>query len=412
MAMDRTVCRLPNPFAPESLEDPYTAYRQLLARPGCWHPELNLWLFTRYEDCVRILGDRRFSRNFTKLGGGQPGLLNAVASMHSRWILLMDPPEHTRIRSLIMRALSPRMEDAGLFIQAKVDSLLAQARLAGRMDVIEEFAAPLAMSTIAHIVGCEDIDRGLFLRWSLALAQSADPGVDLAVRETANAATLEMTRYLQGVIGQRRSQRRDDMISALITAREEGYPLSEDELLATCMLLLFGGYETSVHLIGNGVFALLEHPEQWERLRSAPSLIKPAMEEVLRFTPPLQRVSRMAHADVVWDGVTIRAGEWGAVVLGAANRDPARFPEPDRLDISRAGPQHIAFGHGLHYCSGASLARLEAQIAIGSLAREPGLRLIPGEERRQATSVFRGFSHLPVRLVDPHPRVLSPRRPG
>lgn len=392
-----------NPFSPESAGNPYPVYEQLLQRPACWNPELRLWLFSRHSDCVEVLDHPRFSRNIAGARKSRPEefpappeALAALAAMHSQWFLLMDPPDHTRLRAVTKRALVTRMKELSLNIQATVEALLFHARKQGGLDIIADLAAPLARTTLRWLVGADELDSDLYQRWALALARCGDASAPLAVREAASAATHEVSQCLQSSLARRRRSRRGDVLSLLVAAQEDEQALSEEELLPTCMLLLFGGYDTSVNLIGNGVLALMEHRAQWEALCARSSRIKGAVEEVLRFDTPLQLCSRMAQEDVEVGGATVRAGEWAWVLLGAANRDPARFEHPDAFDIQRPDLQHLAFGHGIHQCVGAALARIEAQGALGILARDlPGLRLVPSAWRRRDTAVFRGLASLP-----------------
>ncbi|NTX06204.1 cytochrome P450 [Myxococcus sp. CA040A] len=392
-----------NPFSAESRGNPYAVYEQLLQRPACWNPELRLWLFSRHADCVEVLSHPRFSRNITGARESRPEdfpsppeALAALSAMHRQWFLLMDPPDHTRLRAVTKRALGPRMKELSLHVQATVEALLFRARQKGELDIIADLAAPLARTTLRWLVGADELDSDLYQRWALALARCGDASAPLAVREAASAATREVTQSLQASVTRRRQSRRGDVLGLLVAAQEDEQALSEEELLPTCMLLLFGGYDTSVNLIGNGVLALMEHRAQWEALCAKPSRLKGTVEELLRFDTPLQLCSRMAQEDVEVGGAAVRAGEWAWVLLGAANRDPRRFEQPDTLDIQRPDLQHIAFGHGIHQCVGAALARMEAQGVLGMLARDlPGLRLVPGAWKRRDTAVFRGLTSLP-----------------
>lgn len=401
-----------DPFAPEHLQDPYAVYRRMLEAPAYFQPRLKLWLFSRHEDCAGILSSPSFSRKVA--GAPEAGApeamdgapadraartapLHALAAINSRWFLVLDPPEHTRLRSVVTRAPAPRLQQLRPFIQATADALAERLVRDGELEVMEELAAPLAMAATARLLGTEALDRGLYRRWSLAMARCADPAAPLAVRESADAATVEMFGALRVLVGERRRRRGDDVISAMVAAQEDEGVISGEELAATCLLLLFGSHDTSANLVGHAVLALLEHREQWERLCGDPSLARPAVEELLRFDPPLQMCARMACSEAVVGGVRVRAGEWVGAVLGAANRDPRRFANPDELDIARPDVQHLSLGHGLHRCSGAALARMEAQCALEALARAaPGLHLVPDGWTRRDTAVFRGLSRLRV----------------
>ncbi|WP_141326807.1 cytochrome P450 [Myxococcus sp. AB025B] len=398
--------KTPDPFSAQALDNPYAVYARLLEQPACWSAESQLWLFSRHADCLEVLANPRFSRNIASARKRRPQdyppppeALAALSAMHNQWFLLMDPPDHTRLRAVTKRALGPRMKELAIHIQALAESLVFQARQRGGMDVISEFAMPLARSTLRQLVGADDLDEGLYQHWALCLARCADASAPMGVREAASAATREVHQALQAAVTRRRQSRRTDVLGLLVAAQEDEQALSEEELLPTSMLLLFGGYDTSVNLIGNGVLALMEHRAQWEALCAEPSRAKGAVEEVLRFDTPLQLVSRMAQEDVDVGGTHVRAGEWAWVLLGAANRDPRRFENPDALDIQRTDLQHLAFGHGIHQCVGAALGRIEAQSAFGTLARElPQLRLVPGAWKRRDTAVFRGLTTLPCQL--------------
>jgi cytochrome P450 len=270
------------------------------------------------------------------------------------------------------------------------------------MDVIEEFAYPIPVNVICEMLGVPIEDHERFKGWSLDVARGLDSILlppDSEVPRRSIASRTALADYFRELIARRRASPRADMLSGLIAAEEAGDKLSENELLATCILLLIAGHETTVNLIGNGTLALLRHPDQLQRLRDNPALIGSAVEELLRFDGPVQRTARIPSEDIVVDGRTIPRGDMVMPFIGAADRDPAQFPDPDRLDIGRTDNRHIAFGWGIHFCLGAPLARIEGQIAINALVqRFPKLALAtPNPEFRESLTL-RGLKSLPVSL--------------
>jgi cytochrome P450 len=270
------------------------------------------------------------------------------------------------------------------------------------MDVIEEFAYPIPVNVICEMMGVPVRDHERFKGWSLDIARGLDSiwlPPDSEIPRRSAAARHAIGDYFRELIAQRRASPRGDLLSALIAAEEAGDKLNEEELLATCTLILIAGHETTVNLIGNGVLALLRNPTELSRLRATPGLITSAVEELLRYDGPVQRTARVASDDVTIGGRTIRKGEMVMPFIGAADRDPAHFPEPDRLDLSRADNRHIAFGWGIHFCLGAPLARVEGQIAIDTLVRRwPGLALVSETVEYRQSLTLRGLKALPVKF--------------
>lgn len=268
------------------------------------------------------------------------------------------------------------------------------------MDLIGDLAFPLPVIVISELLGVPAADRDRFRRWSLDIARSLDAialPVEPEVIERGNAARRALVGYFRDLIAERRQRPQADLLTALIAAEEQGDTLTEGELLATCVLLLVAGHETTVNLIGNGVLALLRHPGELRKLRAEPGLITSAVEELLRYDSPVQRTGRLAATDVELGGKVIPKGALLSAVLGAANRDPAHFPEPDRLDITRHDNRHLAFGWGIHFCLGAPLARVEGQVAIGALARRlPALALATERPEWRESSALHGLKALPV----------------
>ena len=362
------------------------------------------WLITRYEDVRRALADPRLSKDWRKLRG--PGFVpDPSVGFLMAHMLNADPPDHTRLRRLVQKAFTPgRVAALRPRIEAITASLLdamAAAREAdpardGVIDLITEFAFPLPMTVICELLGIPDGDREEFKTWSQVILSST------ATFDEYRAAGGAMYGYFTRLLVDKRAAPADDLLSALITARDSGDSLDEPELLAMIFLLLVAGHETTVNLIATGTLALLTHPSELSRLRSDPSLLPGAVEELLRYANPLNHATdRYATEPLEVGGVMIPAGEPVLVVTSSANRDPARFADPDRLDLGRDASGHVAFGHGIHYCVGAPLARLEGEIAFGALlARFPGLSLAvdPAALRWRPSSLIHGLETLPVRL--------------
>lgn len=314
-------------------------------------------------------------------------------------MLDLDPPDHTRLRSLVHKAFTPSLvEQMRSRTQAIADDLLDRVLWLGEMDLIRDFALPLPMTIITEMLGVPTKDHDKFHRWSKAVVSLTSPSPTLRVIP----AVWKFIRYLRQFFKLRRRDPQDDLVSALIKVEEAGDKLNEDELLAMVFLLLIAGHETTVNLIGNGTFALLENPNEMSKLRSEPSLVKLAVEELLRYTSPVLMTSeRYALENAIIHGVTIPRGEMTLGVIGSANRDEAVFDNPDELHITRDPNKHLSFGQGIHFCLGAPLARMEAQIAFTTLLqRLPDLRLknSPDSLRWRPSMILRGLASLPVRF--------------
>jgi cytochrome P450 len=360
-----------------------------------------VWLITRYEDVAALLKDERFVKNRrTAMTSEQLRKLPWVPPMFrplERNMLDLDPPDHTRLRALVHKAFTPsligQMRDR---IQVLADELLEGVARKGEMDLIKDYALPIPMTIITEILGVPTSDRDKFHKWSKAVVSLSSPNATLRVIPSV----WMFIRYLRRFIKRRRLDPQDDLISALIQAEEAGDKLSEDELLAMVFLLLIAGHETTVNLIGNGMLALLEHPDQMEKLRRNPALIKTAVEELLRYSSPVfMSTERYAREDLKVQGVTIPRGGMTLGVIGSANRDESVFENADELTISREPNRHLSFGQGIHFCVGAPLARLEAQIAINSLLRRmPGLKLsvVADSLRWRPSMILRGLEVLPA----------------
>jgi pimeloyl-[acyl-carrier protein] synthase len=384
-----------HPLLVQFREDPYPLYRYLhAAAPVQWNDVLGAWTLARYADVVASLTDARFSADRTE--HGQPDALEGYELAKS--MLVSDPPDHTRMRALVQKAFTPRMiEQLRPRIISIVRELLDRiAERGGQFDLITDLAYPLPVVVIAELLGVPPEDRQIFEEWSALLAASLDPLVSADLMERVTQARDALHTYLRGIIAERRREPRADLISALVAVEERGDVLSEPELVVMCTLLLIAGHETTVNLIGNGMLALLQHPDQLAQLRESPQLIGTAIEELLRFDSPVQMTGRIVMEPLELGGKAIPAGDFVLPLLGAANRDPAQFPEPDKLDLARSPNAHVAFGRGIHFCLGAPLARAEGQIAIGALVqRFPKLERA-GQPVRRDQITLRGLKSLPV----------------
>jgi cytochrome P450 PksS len=392
--------------SPAFKADPFLFYARLRDEAPVFRVALpngvTPWLVTRYDDVALALRDERFTKDLAKVlvpGGVAPlPRMPALFKPLSHHMLNADPPDHTRLRALVQRAFTPALVDGMRGrIQAIADTLFDNLAGRTRLDLIRNFALPLPTTVIAEMLGVPAGDRHRFHRWSKTLLQSSSARWGMWKSFPAVWAFL---RYIRRLVEVRRADPRDDLVSALIKAEEAGDRLTADELVAMVFLLLVAGHETTVNLIGNGTLALLEHPEQMDRLRAEPGLIRPAVEELLRFASPVEMATRrFAKEDVTVAGVTIPRGELMLAVIASANRDRRQFADPDKLDLAREPNKHLAFGLGPHYCLGAPLARLEGQIAIQTLLRRArGLRLDvpPNRVRWRGGLVVRGLESLPM----------------
>ncbi len=394
-----------NPFLPEFHKNPYPFYHRLRSvDPVHWSHLAGRWVLTRYSDCVAVLRDAtRFSAD-PNTWTGFPDLVAALGGpgplmeMQTNWMLMKDPPDHTRLRTLVTKAFTPRVaEGMRPRVQARVDELLDSVRAAGRMDVIADLAFPLPTIVICEMLGVPVEDREQFKGWTRDLARSLDPIVTPDIIATADQATVAFTDYFRALIAIRRKNPQPDLLSSLIATEEQGDRLTEDELIATAILLLGAGHETTMNLIGNGMLALLRNPDQLDKLKRDPTLITSAVEELLRYDGSVQMTARTALVDVEIGGKTIPKGVQAIIVLGAANRDPAQFPDPDRLDITRPDNRHIVFSYGIHHCLGAPLARVEAQVTINTLLRRmPNPRLTGEPLEWRETVTLRGLKALSI----------------
>ena len=388
-----------NPLSARTAQDPYPTYAKLRARDPVHRSRLlQAWVFTRYADVDAILRDhRRFSSDPRK----RPAPRRRRASLpraEEPSMLFLDPPDHTRLRALVNKAFTPRAVAAlEPHVRELTTTLLDAVDDPSAFDLMEAVAKPLPVIVIAEMLGIPPEDRARFAVWSDQRARILEPTLTAGERETAEAAMRALDDYLMPIIGARRADPRDDVISALAQAEEEGDRLTEREVLIMLRLLLVAGNETTTNLVGNGMLALLRHPEQLAALRSDPALIPSAVEELLRFDSPVQVDVRYALDDCDVNGFPLRRGDGVVMLLGAANRDPGRFPAPDRLDVGRGAQNHLAFGRGIHHCLGAPLARLEGRVVLETLLERFGsLRLLDPRPAFRNSVVLRGLHALPV----------------
>jgi unspecific monooxygenase len=380
-----------DPFAPEFHADPYAHYRELRADGPLQRTPGGIWLSTSFEVCTQIFRDSGFGHGEAALGTVQR------PPRRVRSFLTLDPPVHTRLRRLVSRAFTARLiERLRPRVAAIVDDLLAG--IDGEVDLIATLAHPLPVIVISEMLGVPPEDQERFTAWSDLLARGLDPDFlvppeDLARRDRARA---EFGDYFRELAARRRSAPGDDLLSGLAAIEE----LSEDDLIATCILLLVAGHETTVNLIANGTLALLRAPDQLAWFRANPDAAVAVVEELLRYDPPVQLSARVALEDAEIAGRSIRSGEVLMLLLGAANRDPEVFTDPERLDVTRwmtESPRHLAFGQGIHFCLGAPLARIEGQVALTALMRRE-VSLLPGPLRYKDNLILRGLASLPVRV--------------
>jgi pimeloyl-[acyl-carrier protein] synthase len=389
---------------PEVLADPYPLYHRLRAEdPVHWDPYLHAWVVTRYADVVTVF--QRFSADRTPTPEGLAALgletLAPIARVMVRQMLFLDPPAHGRLRGLASKAFTPRRVEAlRSHVQAITDGLLDSARAvgAGRMDLIADLAYPLPAIVTAEMLGVPASDRDQLKAWSEDFAEvlgNFQHNPDRAPRVLRSVA--EMGAYFRDAVRDHRVRPRDDLISAFLAAEQDGDRLSEEEIVANLIVVMVGGQETTTNLIGNGLLTLLRHPDELEKLRADLSLIPSAVEELLRYESPSQHTARLAPDDVELGGKHIRKRQAVIAVMGAANRDPERFPDPDRLDLARTDNRHVAFAWAAHFCFGAPLARLEGQIAFDTVLRRlPDLRLEPSPLVWRENLGLRGLTALPV----------------
>jgi cytochrome P450 len=395
-----------NPFEPGFTDDPYPQWKALRENDPVHHTPFGMWLLLRYDDVQRFVRDPSVSveDRHGKPSPMQEALREQLGELPDREghsMLGLDPPDHTRLRRLVSKAFTPRViETLRPRLVELVDQTLDAAEERGEMELVGELAFPLPFQVISEMLGMPEADSAQLREWSGTIVRGLEPNFDVDVIRAIMAASVAMEEFLGGVIEWKRAHPADDLLTALIAAEEQGDVLSDEELRDQVALLYIAGHETTVNLIGNGTLALLRHRHQLERLQREPELIANCVDELLRFEPPVQFTRRITRADVEIDGRTIEKGSFVACVIGSANRDPAHWGETaDDLDIGRQGASgHVAFGGGAHYCLGAALARLEGQVAIGSLvSRFPDMELA-GEPVWNGRINLRGVDRLPLTL--------------
>jgi cytochrome P450 len=388
---------------PEVLANPYPLYRQLRSEnPVHWDPFLYAWVVTRYDDVVHVLHHFSAQRTPTpeQLSALNLSALNPIAAVMVRQMLFLDPPAHTRLRALASAAFTPRrVEQLRSHIREVMDGLLDAVVTQGHMDVIADFASPAPAIVTAEMLGVPAADHAQLKEWSQDFAEMLGNFQHNPDRFPRVLRSVEhLCDYFRQAMQEQQSHPRSGLIQAMMAAEVDGARLTEEEIIANLIVTMVGGQETTTNLIGNGVLTLLRHPDELERLRADSSLIPAAVEELLRYESPSQHTARLAPADTQLGGKQIRRRQAVIAVMGAGNRDPDRFPEPDRLDLARKDNRHLAFGWAAHFCFGAALARLEGQIAFERiLARLPNLSLDTRATLQWRQNLgLRGLTALPV----------------
>jgi cytochrome P450 len=381
-------------------QDPYPTYRTLRAKdPVHWSELTHGWVISRFEHVDMMLRDhKRFASDERRAGGAAPPYTPPFPE--GRSLLVIDPPDHTRLRALVSRAFTPRaIANLEPHIEQIVDETLSAFPENEPFDLMERLAHPLPITIIAEMIGVPPEDRARFQTWSERVARILEPTITRAEMDAALVAAEELSDYFRVIIEQRRAEPRDDMITRLIAAEEEGEKLSMDEMLSMLRLLLAAGNETTTNLIGNGMLALLRHPDQLRLLQEDPGRAEAAVEELLRFDGPVQTDGRTALEDMELEGRRIKRGHPLILLIGSANRDARVYENPGALDITRDGPAHVAFGRGIHHCLGAPLARLEGRITLAALARHfREIRLAEAKPRFKDNVVLRGLRSLPLEV--------------
>jgi cytochrome P450 len=395
-----------HPWHPDMRRDPYPTWRRLReTAPLVRIRLLGGWATARYAEVECVLRDPSFStdRSAAPMMAAMQRATRSAPDLRNLFeenLLMIDGPRHTQARGLVGKAFTPRrVEQLRGRIETIVEELLDRAAARGSMDVVRDLARPLPGIVIGELLGTPAADRDMLLRWSAQLAELLDPLSGRHGLDPPREATTAAAAYFRRLLAERRAEPRDDLLSAMLTAEENGKSLSEAELLALCTLILAAGHETTVNLIGSAVLLLLRHPDQRKRLQDDLGLLPSAVEECLRFEPPVQLTDRAVVQACELGGVALKPGTIVAAVLAGANRDPERFEDPERFDVARRGERHLSFGLGSHFCLGAALARLETQLALGGLLRRfPDFsgRTDTTEWRRSA--ILRGPISVPISL--------------
>ncbi len=394
-----------NPLLPEFVVNPHPQYHSLRVEdPVHFSKTLGVYVLTRYADVHAALRDSRFGsksgnwehyEKFFLRGGSRT---SPMAEMYNKWMIQLDPPDHTRLRGLVNKAFTPRVVDSMRpRITRIVDDLLDRVVRTGRIEVMSQFAFPLPILVICDMLGVPRADFEKIHAWTAALLPSLSPAISAAGLQQVNEVIVEYREYFRELAGQRRREPKEDLLSALLAASEQGEKLSEEEVLATCVFLAFAGHATTAQLIGKGMLTLLENPEQLERLRRDPALLANTVEELLRYETPLQILYRTTNAEVTIGDRVIPPKQMVFLSIAAANRDPAMFADPDRFDVGRDASKQLSFAYGIHYCIGAPLARLEGQIAFAAMLRRlQDVRIDTAGIRREPSLLLRGLNSLPL----------------
>jgi cytochrome P450 len=397
-------------FNEEILQNPYPTYSRLLEEGPLHYVDVgskwSVWSVFGHSECSSIAKDPRCSAKRAQqmllpLPLSRQAEFSELARMFGLWMIFMDPPEHTRLRKLLNKGFSPTaIEALRPQIDAIVDRMLERLKPGAEVDLLSAFANPMPVGVISEMMGVPEALHGAFVEWSRAIAVfRGSPNRTVEQAREAQDALLQLTEYFRKTVAERKRQKGDDLISLLIDIEEEGEVLTEEELYAQCISLIFAGHETTRNLIGNGMYTLLRHPEQTADLRENPETIRSAVEELLRFESPVQFTARVLKEDIEVCGQRIPKKWTLLCMLGAANRDPKRFKDPNRLDLKRLNNQHLAFSAGPHACIGSQLARLEGQVAIQKLMqRFPKMKLTGPRPGWASTFGFRGLKSLPVIL--------------
>jgi cytochrome P450 len=385
---------------PEARRDPYPTYAAIREAAPVLRSSLGSFVLTRYADCWSVLRDPRCGKDwagFMRQSGVEDWRDHASLQDGERWLIFANPPEHTRLRRLVAKAFTPRMiARLEPRMAAMIVELLEPLAEAGGGDLLDQFAFPLPCRVIGELLGVPEADRAAFRERVRIATRTLELGVKQEQIAAADEATVWMRAYFEDLVAEKRARPGDDLLSGMLAVDEGGDRLTDDEIVRMALLLFPAGFETTTNLIGNGVHALLRNPREMERLRAEPTLTAGAVEELLRYDASIQFSGRASLQDIVVAGQEIPAGSTIMTILGAANRDPEKFPDPDRLDVGRRGVEPLSFGSGIHYCLGASLARSETALALAHLlARFARIELETAPRFRDQL----GFSGLESRVV-------------
>jgi cytochrome P450 len=404
--MQRTAVAAFAPQDPAFVADPYPAYAELRAAGRIhYYEDTNQWIVPHYADVNDLLRDRRFGRTYVHRATHQDmGRPEDVPEARDFWhlirngILDMEPPDHTRVRRLVAKAFTPKMvEGLRPTIQRLMDGYVDRVRSAGEFDLIREIAEPLPVTVIAELLGIPQADRHHLRPWSAEICRMYELHPTEEDARAASAASVEFSEYLRNLIRERRRAPTEDLIGELVQVVDQGDRLTEHEMIGTCVLLLNAGHEATVNVTGNGWWALFRNPDQLALLRSDHSLVRRAVEELMRYDTPLQMFERWVLEDVEICGQHVPKGQELALLFGSANHDPAQFEDPDRFDITRAHNPHMSFGAGIHFCLGAPLARVELDVSFSTVLRRlPDLELV-AEPAWKPNYIIRGLKELGVR---------------